>query len=112
MKKDFIYANGRISGEDMTILSTRMWQMLVSARDLEEALRLLTDTWYGGFMQGHELGNCFEQAIRRDVEARYRAFFDEHGPGCMYGVMGMCPPEPVEPECRQGICANRHRPHW
>ena len=55
MKKEFVYANGRISGEEMTLLSTRMWQMLLSARDLEETLRLLTDTWYGGFMQGHEL---------------------------------------------------------
>ena len=63
MKREFIYANGRISGEEMTILSTRMWQMLVSARDLEETLRLLTDTWYGGFMQGHELADCFERAM-------------------------------------------------
>jgi V/A-type H+-transporting ATPase subunit C len=63
MKKEFIYANGRVSGEEMTILSTRMWQMLVSARDLEETLRLLTDTWYGRFMQGHELGDCFERAM-------------------------------------------------
>ncbi len=63
MKKEFIYANGRISGEEMTILTTRMWQMLVSARDLEETLRLLTDTWYGRFMQGHELADCFERAM-------------------------------------------------
>jgi V/A-type H+-transporting ATPase subunit C len=63
MKKEFIYANGRISGEDMNILTTRMWQMLVSARDLDETLRLLTDTWYGEFMQGPVLGNCFEQAM-------------------------------------------------
>jgi V/A-type H+-transporting ATPase subunit C len=63
MKRDFIYANGRISGEDMTILPERMWQMLISSRDMEEALRLLTDTWYGGFMHGHELGDCFERAM-------------------------------------------------
>jgi len=63
MKKEFVYANGRISGEEMTLLSTRMWQMLLSARDLEETLRLLTDTWYGGFMQGHELDDCFEKAM-------------------------------------------------
>jgi V/A-type H+-transporting ATPase subunit C len=63
MKNDFIYANGRISGENMTILTDRMWQMLISARDMEETLRLLTDTWYGGFMHGHELGDCFERAM-------------------------------------------------
>jgi len=59
MAESFIYANGRISGKDVTFLDRRMWQMLISAGDVDEATRLLGDTWYGGFMQYHSLEECF-----------------------------------------------------
>lgn len=64
MSDSFIYANGRISGKETTLLDQRMWQMLISAQDEEEALRLLGDTWYGGFMQYHSLEDCFLQAMQ------------------------------------------------
>jgi len=63
MAGDFIYANGRISGEEVTLLDDRMWQMLISAQDEKEVLRLLGDTWYGRFMQHHSMEGCFLQAM-------------------------------------------------
>lgn len=63
MAGDFIYANGRISGEEVTLLDPRMWQMLISAQDEKEVLRLLGDTWYGRFMQHHSMEGCFLQAM-------------------------------------------------
>lgn len=59
MANSFIYANGRISGEETTLLDRRMWQMLMSSTNIEEATRLLGDTWYGGFMQYHSMEECF-----------------------------------------------------
>ncbi len=61
--KGFVYANGRVSGEETTLLDRRMWQMLVSASDEEEAMRLLGDTWYGQFMQSRTLDACLECAL-------------------------------------------------
>ncbi len=63
MAESFIYANGRISGAETTLLDQRMWQMLVSSASAEEALRLLGDTWYGGFMQYHCMEDCFVKAM-------------------------------------------------
>ncbi len=63
MAESFIYANGRISGEETTLLDQRMWQMLISSASGEEALRLLGDTWYGGFMQYHCMEDCFVKAM-------------------------------------------------
>ena len=63
MAESFIYANGRISGEETTLLDQRMWQMLISSASGEEALRLLGDTWYGGFMQYHCMEDCFIKAM-------------------------------------------------
>ncbi|NOQ21245.1 MAG: hypothetical protein GQ565_01170 [Candidatus Aegiribacteria sp.] len=63
MAASFIYANGRISGEETTLLDQRMWQMLISSASGEEAMRLLGDTWYGGFMQYHSMEDCFIKAM-------------------------------------------------
>ncbi|MCD4848863.1 MAG: V-type ATPase subunit [Candidatus Aegiribacteria sp.] len=63
MPDSFIYANGRISGKENTLLDERMWQMLISAQNEEEVLRFLGDTWYGGFMQHHSLEGCFINAM-------------------------------------------------
>ncbi len=63
MAESFIYANGRISGEETTLLDQRMWQMLISSLNEEEAMRLLGDTWYGGFMQYHSMEDCFVKAM-------------------------------------------------
>jgi V/A-type H+/Na+-transporting ATPase subunit C len=63
MADSFIYANGRISGEETTLLDQRMWQMLMSSADEEEAMRLLGDTWYGGYMQYHSMEDCFIRAM-------------------------------------------------
>lgn len=63
MADSFIYANGRISGEETTLLDQRMWQMLLSSGNEEEAMRLLGDTWYGGFMQYHSMEDCFIKAM-------------------------------------------------
>jgi vacuolar-type H+-ATPase subunit C/Vma6 len=48
------YANGRIRALEETFISRRMWQMLISARDREELLKLLSDTWYGDHLSDHE----------------------------------------------------------
>jgi V/A-type H+-transporting ATPase subunit C len=63
MADSFIYANGRISGEETTLLDRRMWQMLMSSSNIEEATRLLGDTWYGGFMQYNSMEDCFIKAM-------------------------------------------------
>jgi V/A-type H+-transporting ATPase subunit C len=68
MTEGFIYANGRISGEERTLLDQRMWQMLISAGDGDEALRLLGDTWYGSFMQYHSMDECFNRAMEATEE--------------------------------------------
>ncbi len=64
MKSLFLFANGRVSALEKDLLPPRMWQMLLSARDVEEAGRLLADTWYGRFLQGGNFENCFEQAAQ------------------------------------------------
>ncbi|MFO8182906.1 MAG: hypothetical protein R6U39_01900 [Candidatus Aegiribacteria sp.] len=63
MAGGFIYANGRVSAEETELLDGRMWQMLMSAGDEEEVLRLLGDTWYGSFMQYHSMEECFLRAM-------------------------------------------------
>jgi len=65
MSDSFIYPNGRISGQEETILSRRMWQMLMAASGEEEVLRLLGDTWYGEFLQYHSMEECFARAMER-----------------------------------------------
>jgi vacuolar-type H+-ATPase subunit C/Vma6 len=60
----FLYANGRVAALDKDILPVRIWQMLLSARDLEEAHRLLAGTWYGAFLAHGDLETCFELAIQ------------------------------------------------
>ena len=68
MSASFIYANGRISGQETTLLDQRMWQMLLSSANEEEAMRLLGDTWYGGFMQYHSMEDCFVKAMEATEE--------------------------------------------
>jgi len=63
MAEGFIYANGRISGQEESLLDHRMWQMLINSADEAEMLRFLGDTWYGRFMQHHSLEDCFGQAM-------------------------------------------------
>lgn len=63
MADGFIYANGRISGKETTLLDDRMWQMLMAAGNSDEVLRLLGDTWYGSFMQYHSIEECFLRAM-------------------------------------------------
>jgi vacuolar-type H+-ATPase subunit C/Vma6 len=58
----FIYPNGRVRALELQLVSDRMWQMLLSADDREEAIRLLTDTWYSLFIEQHKLGDTFHQA--------------------------------------------------
>lgn len=61
-----VYANGRIRALEETFISPRMWQMLISARDREELLKLLSDTWYGDHLSDHEhdLDSALESAQR------------------------------------------------
>ncbi len=77
MTESFIYANGRISGEETTLLDQRMWQMLISSSSNEEALRLLGDTWYGGFMQYHCMEDCFIKAMEATEEELIELSEDE-----------------------------------
>ncbi|OPL19695.1 MAG: hypothetical protein AVO35_01610 [Candidatus Aegiribacteria sp. MLS_C] len=77
MKNGFIYANGRISGEEKTLLDQRMWQMLLAAGDSEEALRLLGDTWYGTFMQYHSMDESFLRAMEVTEEELIELSEDE-----------------------------------
>ena len=77
MAESFIYANGRISGEETTLLDQRMWQMLISSASGEEALRLLGDTWYGGFMQYHCMEDCFIKAMEATEEELIELSEDE-----------------------------------
>lgn len=77
MPDTFIYANGRISGKETALLDDRMWQMLMSAQNEEEVLRLLGDTWYGGFMQHHSLEGCFINAMEVTEEELIELSEDE-----------------------------------
>ncbi|MEN8208477.1 MAG: V-type ATPase subunit [Candidatus Fermentibacteria bacterium] len=77
MAESFIYANGRISGAETTLLNQRMWQMLLLAVSDEEALRLLGDTWYGGFMQFHSMEDCFIKAMEATEEELIELSEDE-----------------------------------
>ena len=77
MAESFIYANGRISGEETTLLDQRMWQMLISSASDSEVLRLLGDTWYGGFMQYHCMEDCFVKAMEATEEELIELSEDE-----------------------------------
>ncbi len=77
MADSFIYANGRISGKETTLLDQRMWQMLISSGNEEEAMRLLGDTWYGGFMQYHSMEDCFIKAMESTEEELVELSEDE-----------------------------------
>ncbi len=77
MADGFIYANGRISGEETTLLDQRMWQMLISAGDEEEVLRLLGDTWYGTFMQYRSMEESFIRAMEATEEELLELSEDE-----------------------------------
>ncbi len=68
MPERFVYANGRISAGETTFLDRRIWQMLLSARDGEEAIRFLGDTWYGSFMQHYSMEECFVRAMEAAEE--------------------------------------------
>jgi V/A-type H+-transporting ATPase subunit C len=60
----FIYPNGRVSALEPQLLDRRMWGMLLSADDRDEALRLLGDTWYSRFMEHRSLEGAFERAMQ------------------------------------------------
>lgn len=64
MKPMFLFANGRVSALERDFLPTRMWQMLISSRDVEEAGRLLADTWFGRFLSAGDFDSCFELAMQ------------------------------------------------
>jgi hypothetical protein len=50
--------------------------------------------------------NCFHRAVNAAARPAYEAFLEAHGPGCTYGVSGMCPPDPERrAACREGSCA-------
>lgn len=67
-RRQFIYPNGRVSALEPQLLGRRMWQMLLSADDREEALRLLGDTWYSAFMEHRSLDHTFERAMTATEE--------------------------------------------
>ncbi len=64
----FIYPNGRVSALEPQLLDGRMWGMLLSADDREEALRLLGDTWYSQFMEHRSVEGTFERAMKATEE--------------------------------------------
>jgi len=64
MSNLFLYANGRVAALDKDILPVRMWQMLISAGDLEEVHRLLAGAWYGSFLNQQDFEACFELAAQ------------------------------------------------
>jgi hypothetical protein len=49
-------------------------------------------------------GNCFNQPMAVAAAAPYREVLEQHGPGCMYAIMGMCPERKIIPICREGVC--------
>ncbi len=63
MAEDFVYTNGRISGEETSFIEKRMWQMMIAAESRDELIRFLGDTWYGGFMHHDSLEKCFSGAV-------------------------------------------------
>lgn len=80
----FLYANGRVAALDKDILPVRMWQMLLSARDAEEAHRLLAGTWYGSFMAQGDYETCFELAMQA-TEQELTELSEE--PGLVRGIL-------------------------
>lgn len=80
----FLYANGRVAALDKDILSVRMWQMLLSARDAEETHRLLAGTWYGAFLSQGDLETCFELAAQA-TEQELTDLSEE--PGLVRGIL-------------------------
>lgn len=60
----FLFANGRVAALERDFIQQRAWQMLISARDLEETERLLADTWYGRFLTKGDIEGCLEQAMQ------------------------------------------------
>jgi len=64
----FIYPNGRVSALEPQLLDRRMWQMMLSADDRDEALRLLGDTWYSQFMEHRSIRGTFERAMKATEE--------------------------------------------
>lgn len=70
----YVYANGRIRALEETFIGSRMWQMMLSAHDLDELVRLLSDTWYGDFLADseHRVGD----AVLSALEATERELVD------------------------------------
>ena len=62
----YIYANGRIRALEQTFVPVRMWQMLMSADDRKEFVKLLSDTWYGDLLaeREHVVEDALEDAMR------------------------------------------------
>ncbi len=62
----YIYASGRISGLEGSLLSRRFWHQLISAEDRAEVLRILGETWYGPLLQGEGgLEKAFRTAVSK-----------------------------------------------
>ena len=51
MDLEYIYANGRVRALETTFLPERIWRALLAAQDQDEALRVLSETYYGEFLQ-------------------------------------------------------------
>lgn len=62
----YIYASGRVSGLDGSLISDRVWSQLISAEDKDEVLRILSDSWYGAFLQA-EKNNGLDAVLRAVV---------------------------------------------
>ncbi len=62
----YVYASGRVSGLEESLLSKRVWNQLLTADDKDEVLRILGETWYGTLLQV-EKESGFEAALKGAV---------------------------------------------
>lgn len=62
----YIYASGRVSGLEGSLLSRRLWHQLLAAEDRADVLRILGETWYGPLLQGEDgLEKAFGTAVSK-----------------------------------------------
>ncbi len=62
----YIYASGRVSGLEGSLLSRRLWHQLLAAEDRADVLRILGETWYGPLLQGEGgLEKAFGTAVSK-----------------------------------------------
>jgi vacuolar-type H+-ATPase subunit C/Vma6 len=64
MSGTYLFANGRIGALERDFMPPRAWQLMMSAPDYGEVMRLLADTWYGRFASAaSDLQEAFEAAL-------------------------------------------------